>query len=115
MRRRTLLVAILVLSAGGLGLARPVPAAASTTSSFTTDVTVGAGFTGGKWGFSDGCETGVSASTEFRCAFEFSISGIPSTAQVSAATLTVTRTSTTGCGGSDCPVDVSGYSGNGSP
>jgi hypothetical protein len=114
MRRQRL--AVLALIAGcALPLVGPVTSLASQSSTFTTNVTVGASRTlpNGSFAYSDGCEVGYSGSTEFRCSFEFGIS-IPSTAKILSATLNVKKTAGPNCALSDCPVDVYGYNGNGS-
>jgi len=91
-----------------------LPVGASTSTTITTDITVGASHTypSGAWGFSDGCETGISAGQEYRCAFEFDISALPSTAKVTSAVLSIRRSG--GCATNDCPVDLYAYTGNGS-
>jgi hypothetical protein len=90
------------------------PATASSSNTFTTNITVGAGHTlpNGAWGFTDGCRAGWDGTTEYRCAFEFDISSLLSSAEVLTATLGITRTG--GCATNDCPVDIFTYTGNGS-
>lgn len=86
---------------------------ASTSTTITTDITVGAGHAlpSGAWGFSDGCQTGIASGEEYRCAFEFDISAIPSTATVTSAILGIRRSG--GCATNDCPVTIYSYTGNG--
>jgi hypothetical protein len=90
------------------------PAAAAQSLTVYTDVTVGAARTlpSGAWGFSDGCQTGIAGGSEYRCAFEFNIAALTSSAKVTSAVLTIRRSA--GCATNDCTVDLSSYTGNGS-
>jgi hypothetical protein len=111
--RRLAVALIAVGLVAGVPIAAPGVAQASTDTSYTTTVTVGASRTlpSGAFGFSDGCQVGYSGTTEYRCAFEFDIS-IPSTAKITAATVSIRKTS--GNCAQDCPVDMFAYTGNGS-
>jgi hypothetical protein len=111
---RRLAVALIAFGmVAGAPIAAPGAARAASDDSYTTTVTVGASRTlpSGSFGFSDGCQVGYSGTTEYRCAFEFDIS-IPSTAKITAATVSIRKTS--GNCAQDCPVDLFGYNGNGS-
>ena len=96
----------------GIPMAAPGLVRASTDSSYTTTVTVGASRTlpSGAFGFSDGCRVGYDGTTEYRCAFEFDLS-IPSTAKITSATLSVRKVA--GSCAQSCPVDAFAYNGNG--
>lgn len=110
---RRLAVALIALGMiAGAPLARPDVVRASSSDSYTTDVTVGASrsLPSGSFGFSDGCQVGNTGAVEYRCAFEFAVS-IPSTAKITAATIAIRKTA--GCGAANCPVDVFAYDGNG--
>ena len=114
MRQRLARALPVIFVAGALLLAGPIPSFASTSSTYTTTVTVGASRTlpSGGFGASDGCEVGIGGTLEFRCAFEFDIS-IPSSAKITTATLNLKKTAGPGCFASDCPIDIYAYNGNG--
>jgi len=74
----------------------------------------GRSLNGGAFESFDVCQTGIDpgpVSEEFNCAIEFDISGLPTGATITAATLSL-RTSLP-CLSSPCLIDVAGYVGNG--
>jgi hypothetical protein len=110
-------LAAIVVVACVLTLIFALPASAQVsiaTLNTNSSLQVGASHTlpNGAYGFSDGCETGYSGATEFRCSFEFDLSQVISSSKITAATLTIRRTS--GCPTNDCPIDLSSFTGNGS-
>jgi hypothetical protein len=114
MRRLAAATGIACILAMTLAIASVAPAAATESSDITTNVTVGAGHTLGQndWGFTDGCETGVSGNQEMRCAFEFNLPGAFNSSKLLSATLKIARTN--GCVANDCAVHLYSYTGNGS-
>jgi hypothetical protein len=103
------------LLAAGLGLARPATMLAESQSTYTKSVEVGAArnLSGGGYAYNDVCNVGFTSTQEQRCAIEFDISNMISSAKVLAATLSLKRTS--GCAANNCPVDLAIFTGNGSP
>src|SRR5690349_358838 len=85
MRRQRLALALVALVAAGLPLALAAPARtlAITSQTFSHTVEVGAGRTlpSGTFAYNDVCDVGYNGTAESRCAVEFSISGILSSAQ----------------------------------
>ena len=68
---------------------------------------------GDTWsGYSD-CLAGYASTSEFRCAWEFNLDGIPFGSIITAATLKVTRTAGDCPQGTSCPVLLHWYDGNG--
>lgn len=113
MRRQRLVVALVVLAAVWLGLATPSPSIALTESTYPAFKTVGAGHTlpNGAWGYTDGCDVGIASGSEYRCAAEFDMSNIPSTARIMSAVVALKKTG--GCPTNDCSVDLAVFAGNG--
>jgi hypothetical protein len=111
MRRLAAVVAACLLT-----LSFAVPASADiNVTTLTTTITKGAVHTypsGSDWAPWGSCATGISAGQEYRCAFEFDLSSIISSSKITAATLTIRRTS--GCPTNDCPIGIRSYTGNGS-
>src|SRR5262245_9064230 len=114
MRRSRLALALMGLVAAGLVLAVPAPSLAlsSETKSIVVDVGAARDLPSGSYAYNDVCNVGDSATQENRCAVEFSLTNILSSAQILSAQLTFNKSS--GCGTQDCPVDLALYKGNGS-
>ncbi|HJP90167.1 MAG TPA: hypothetical protein VJ850_14125 [Candidatus Limnocylindrales bacterium] len=111
--RLALMVAVLAIVASALTLARPGHVLAVSQSTYSAFKTVGAGhtFPGGAWGFTDGCDVGLASGQEYRCAAEFDMSNIPSSAKIMSAVVALKKTA--GCPANDCSVDLAIYAGNG--
>lgn len=113
MRRLAAALVVACLLVSSLAL----PTSASTdTRVLTTTITQGASRTplDGTFTSSLLCKTGYAGTTEFRCAFEFDLSAIISDTKITAATLTLTRTSSCSTAANNCPITIASYAGNGS-
>jgi hypothetical protein len=111
--RPALAIAVTALLAAAFVLSPPPHALALSESTYSAFKTVGAGhtFPSGAWGFTDGCDVGLASGSEYRCAAEFDMSNIPSSAKVMSAVVALKKTA--GCPANDCSVDLAIYAGNG--
>jgi hypothetical protein len=112
-RRLALAFVVMALVASASALARPASVFAVTQSTYSAFKTVGAAhtFPTGAWGFTDGCDVGLNGGQEYRCAAEFDMSNIPSSAKIMSAAVALKKTG--GCDPNDCSVDLAIYAGNG--
>ena len=108
--RRVLPIVLASLLAPALAL----PVAAAGSFSQTAPIWIGAQFNTppGSWTQSQYCFAGYVNTTEFRCAWEFNLDGIPFGSIITAATLNVTRTAGD-CPSNNCPVLLHWFDGNG--
>ena len=98
--------------AGLLAPALAAPVSAAGSFSEPAPFSVAAVRNGETWsGYSD-CLAGYASTSEFRCAWEFNLDGIPFGSIITAATLRVTRTAGD-CPANNCPVLLHWYDGNG--
>lgn len=106
-------VAALLASAFALTQPGRVAAIESETLSISVDVGAARTLPSGSYAYNDVCNAGYNGTEEDRCAVEFNLSGILSSAQILSADLRFSKTG--GCGTQDCPVELAFYTGDGSP
>lgn len=101
-----------IVLASLLAPALAAPVAAGGSFSRAAPIVSAAVRNGETWtGYSD-CLAGYASTSEFRCAWEFDLDGIPFGSIITAATLKVTRTAGD-CPANNCPVLLHWYDGNG--